>query len=204
MIEIKRIPNIVQWFYKKAIWKSPNDRIWVTFDDGPDEIYTKKYLDLLNSLNIKAIFFVVGSKVTNDEIIKDILDSGHEIGWHGQDHIRFSGLSRDELLYQFRMKEKFEDKYNIQIAYFRFPFGSFKSYMLRIVDAFEMTPVFWTYMVHDYKMKSSAEIHKDLTYLKNSDILLYHDRSNNSEQAYLALKSYLETSTLKFRLLEGK
>jgi peptidoglycan-N-acetylglucosamine deacetylase len=204
MIEFKRTPKIVQWFYKQAIWKSPDDSVWLTFDDGPDPLYTRKYLDLLNSLNYKAIFFIVGSKADDENLINDIINSGHDIGWHGQEHIHFAKLSRDELLEQFRMKEKFEDKYNIQIKYFRFPYGSFRSYMIRIADAFEMDTVFWTYMVHDYKNKSSEKLLSDLRKVRASDVLLYHDSSKNSKEAYIALETFLKTSTLRFRRIKGK
>jgi peptidoglycan/xylan/chitin deacetylase (PgdA/CDA1 family) len=34
----------------------------LTFDDGPDPVYTPQLLDLLKKYNVKATFFVVGWK----------------------------------------------------------------------------------------------------------------------------------------------
>ena len=61
--------------------------IALTFDDGPNEPYTSEILDILDSYNFKATFFVVGDNaLKHPETIKKIISSGHEIGCHGQSH----------------------------------------------------------------------------------------------------------------------
>ena len=46
----------------------------LTFDDGPDQRYTGKILDILKKYNVKAVFFCIGKKIVNNEqLIKRII-----------------------------------------------------------------------------------------------------------------------------------
>ena len=54
----------------------------LTFDDGPDENYTKQLLDLLKKYDIKATFFCVASFAEkNSEIINRMKEEGHTLGY---------------------------------------------------------------------------------------------------------------------------
>ncbi len=58
--------------------------IYLTFDDGPSEM-TIPILDILDSYNIKATFFVVYRRGYEDEY-QEIYDRGHTIGNHTYSH----------------------------------------------------------------------------------------------------------------------
>ena len=61
--------------------------IALTFDDGPDSVWTPKILDILKQENIKAAFFIVGQNgQENPDLIRRIVDEGHEIGNHTFTH----------------------------------------------------------------------------------------------------------------------
>jgi cellulose synthase/poly-beta-1,6-N-acetylglucosamine synthase-like glycosyltransferase/spore germination protein YaaH/peptidoglycan/xylan/chitin deacetylase (PgdA/CDA1 family) len=58
-------------------------KIILTFDDGPDETWTPKVLDILAEKHVPATFFVVGKNVEeNIPLLKRIYREGHEIGNH--------------------------------------------------------------------------------------------------------------------------
>ncbi|MGM1048801.1 MAG: polysaccharide deacetylase family protein [Bacillota bacterium] len=58
-----------------------------TFDDGPHPQYTPKLLDLLKLHQVKATFFVLGSKAEQyPELIRRIDREGHQIGIHNYCH----------------------------------------------------------------------------------------------------------------------
>lgn len=62
-------------------------KIALTFDDGPDPVYTPQILDILKKENVKAAFFVIGENgQANPELVKRIVDEGHEIGNHSFTH----------------------------------------------------------------------------------------------------------------------
>jgi cellulose synthase/poly-beta-1,6-N-acetylglucosamine synthase-like glycosyltransferase/peptidoglycan/xylan/chitin deacetylase (PgdA/CDA1 family)/spore germination protein YaaH len=62
-------------------------KIVLTFDDGPDPRWTPQILDILKTENVKACFFVVGENgQANPDLLKRIVDEGHEIGNHSFTH----------------------------------------------------------------------------------------------------------------------
>ncbi len=76
---------------------SKKRRVALTFDDGPDEM-TAEYLKLLDTLHIRATFFLVGKNCANRRnAVLDMVSSGHEVAGHGYTHRRFTKLSQDEL-----------------------------------------------------------------------------------------------------------
>jgi len=69
-------------------------RIVLTFDDGPDEAYTPRILDILKKENVPAAFFVVGSMAEKAiPLVKREFDEGYEIGNHTYFHPDISTIS---------------------------------------------------------------------------------------------------------------
>lgn len=68
------------------IYHAENKRAFLTFDDGPSTV-TPTILDILKQENIKASFFVLGSRVNAmPEMTKKMYDEGHYIANHGYSH----------------------------------------------------------------------------------------------------------------------
>ena len=73
--------------------------IALTFDDGPNEPYTRQILDVLAEYGAKATFFVIGKWVRKaPEIVREIASAGHEVGNHSETHPQMGQLSQDECL----------------------------------------------------------------------------------------------------------
>ena len=71
----------------KNIYHSDTKRAFLTFDDGPSSI-TNTILDVLKQENVKATFFVLGSRVeVKTDVVKRIYDEGHYIANHGYSHV---------------------------------------------------------------------------------------------------------------------
>ncbi|WIV12541.1 polysaccharide deacetylase family protein [Proteiniborus sp. MB09-C3] len=80
----KPASNIINTLNKENAWS--NKTVYFTFDDGPSSI-TTKVLDLLKKENIKATFFVIGTKTDEGKtLLKRISDEGHAIGNHTYSH----------------------------------------------------------------------------------------------------------------------
>ena len=63
------------------------DGVALTFDDGPDPIFTPRILDILAQFDARATFFVIGKRAEqHPEIIRAIAAAGHEIGNHTYTH----------------------------------------------------------------------------------------------------------------------
>ena len=62
----------------------------LTFDDGPDPVNTQKILEILEKKNVKALFFITGSKAEKSpDLVKIISDKGHSAGNHSYSHSNF-------------------------------------------------------------------------------------------------------------------
>ncbi|TCN41128.1 cellulose synthase/poly-beta-1,6-N-acetylglucosamine synthase-like glycosyltransferase [Kribbella orskensis] len=67
--------------------------IAITFDDGPDPVWTPKVLDLLKAQKVKATFFVIGTEVAaHPELARRIVAEGHQIGLHTFTHANLSTI----------------------------------------------------------------------------------------------------------------
>ena len=99
--------------------------IALTFDDGPDAIYTPKVLDILKSNNIKASFFIIGKKIKKfPEVAKRIYSEGHAIGNHTYNHLNCLYINIDQLKYEVSRTETLIDSlFGKSNKYVRMPFG---------------------------------------------------------------------------------
>jgi len=63
------------------------NKIALTFDDGPNPFWTKKVLDVLDNYNVKANFFVLGKWVEkHPDVLRETFDNSHLIGNHTYSH----------------------------------------------------------------------------------------------------------------------
>ncbi|RFM30504.1 glycosyltransferase [Deminuibacter soli] len=81
-------------------WGAPKDKKMVlTFDDGPDPVYTKQILDTLAKYKVPAAFFIVGIQAENYiPLVKRIYNEGYEIGNHTFTHPNIANISKKRAL----------------------------------------------------------------------------------------------------------
>ncbi|NVO19091.1 MAG: glycosyltransferase [Bacteroidetes bacterium] len=78
-------------------------QISLTFDDGPDERYTPKILDILKEYKVPAVFFVTGINAEqNLELVRRIYNEGHELGNHTFIHPNLENISDQRLELELR------------------------------------------------------------------------------------------------------
>jgi peptidoglycan/xylan/chitin deacetylase (PgdA/CDA1 family) len=67
----------------------------LTFDDGPDPLWTPRVLDALAACGARATFFPIASRAArHPALMARILAGGHAVGLHCDEHVRHS--ERDE------------------------------------------------------------------------------------------------------------
>jgi peptidoglycan/xylan/chitin deacetylase (PgdA/CDA1 family) len=151
----------------------------LTFDDGPNSTWTPRLLDLLASHEIRASFFLVGSRAQNEPaLVRRIEAAGHLIGNHSWSHLHLAWAStrtiEEELT---RANQVLEQATGKPIRYFRPPFGARRPEVLRTARRLGLTPVMWNAMTSDWKNPSADEIAGQLT--RKIDSLARHDRAAN-------------------------
>lgn len=104
--------------------------VYLTFDDGPSKNITPQILEILKNEEVKATFFVLGSRVeAHPELVKQEYDEGHYIANHGYSHAYTSIYSSVEaVLEEYNHTEEIiksaieNQEYSSHL--FRFPGGS--------------------------------------------------------------------------------
>lgn len=75
----------------------------LTFDDGPNPIFTPRLLDILQKHHAKATFFMVGQAAERyPDLVRKVSEAGHAIGNHSWDHPSFPLITGPERRAQIR------------------------------------------------------------------------------------------------------
>ena len=95
---------------------TPQKKVAITFDDGPDPTWTPKILDVLKEKNAKATFFLIGAQVEKfPGIAKRIYNEGHEIGNHTFTHPDISNIYKRYFEVELNLTERlFESKLGVK------------------------------------------------------------------------------------------
>ncbi|MGA9172844.1 MAG: polysaccharide deacetylase family protein, partial [Thermoactinomyces sp.] len=89
MMELDRIKD------KTMVFEGPKfkKQIALTFDDGPDRVFTPQILKILKQKQVPATFFVVGNMVRKyPDVLREIDQDGHTIGNHTFNHPELTKL----------------------------------------------------------------------------------------------------------------
>ena len=82
-------------------------KVALTFDDGPDSIYTGQVLDALKQHGIPATFFLIGRNANEyPQVVQRIFEDGHVIGNHSWSHPRLTRVGPEQLQQEIRDTEK--------------------------------------------------------------------------------------------------
>ncbi len=97
----------------------------LTFDDGPDPVYTPQILDILAEKGAKATFFIVGSAgVVNGDLLRRIYRDGHDIGNHTFTHVNSSEVPGEYLKFELTATQRLlEATVGARTHLFRPPFA---------------------------------------------------------------------------------
>jgi peptidoglycan/xylan/chitin deacetylase (PgdA/CDA1 family) len=155
------------------------ERVYLTFDDGPDAEVTPKVLDILDEAGFCASFFVVGEKVSRSpDLVRRMVTSGHRLENHSQHHLkRFSLLTPGQTgreIDEAQMVIQREAGY--LPGYFRAPAGLRSPWVLPLLQRRGLRLVTWTRRGFDAVSRDPERVLARLTRGVNAgDILVLHD-----------------------------
>lgn len=172
-----RPPLLIQRLFDNFIWSTSNNKILLTFDDGPTEAATMEILNILNANNIKSIFFCVGNNIKkNPELTERILLDGHTIGNHTMNHKLLTKMNRQESITELSaFNEMMKEKFSYNVKYFRPAHGKFNLRTKRLLDELKMKCVMWSLLTYDYENNLEKVKYSVDNYLTESSVIVFHD-----------------------------
>ncbi len=178
----------------------------LTFDDGPHPSYTPKLLKILKDNDVKATFFVLGSRIAEyPKIAVQIHKEGHLIGNHSYSHPFYKKISHEkvdkEVLKTNDIIKKTTGIKNIK--YHRPPYGSLPKYYITKAEDEEFYIVMWSVDSKDYQGHSADyTLDKVLKHVRGGDVMLFHDIHATTLQVIEELIPILKKAGYKFVLLD--
>ncbi len=191
--------DITDAYLRKQIKSNPTNkkRIAITFDDGPS-LKTKELVDLLEELDVKATFFILGCNIKNhEEELMYIYSHDHEIGNHSYSHPNFKNITLEKGLEEIsKTQEEIYKVINHYPRIFRFPYGIANNEVLEKID---FPIIFWNADSLDWKYDDCNEIYKKvLSEVKQDSIVLFHDYNKYKKEAIIKVINYLKNEDYSF------
>ena len=175
--------RFVKKLFGSYVWDIPNteNKIYLTFDDGPTPEITEWVLQELEKYNAKATFFCIGNNIEKyPEIFKKVINQGHSIGNHTFDHLNGWKTSTVEYLKNTFLCEEqiLESKiYNIQSKIFRPPYGKIKSSQANKLRQLGYKIIMWDVLSADFDASISKEkcLENATKSVTSGSIIVFHD-----------------------------
>lgn len=152
-------------------------KVALTFDDGPDSL-TPDYLAVLDTLGVRATFFVVGEHCRRQpELVHEMLRRGHEVASHGYTHRRFTELSTEELWEELEQTRVLLPKQPGDLALVRPPFGAVSPKSLLTCARAGFTTVLWSLNSGDWCNRDPGAVSRQLhtAPVSAGEIVLLHE-----------------------------
>ncbi|MFC0214082.1 polysaccharide deacetylase family protein [Paenibacillus chartarius] len=163
--------------YFKVAGSASENNIALTFDDGPDDKYTAQVLDVLKSMNVKATFFVIGSKAKEyPELVSRMVREGHSIGNHSYSHAVMPKLSTANFEKQIESTQSIlKELAGYEPRLFRPPYGAVNEDQVRWAGEHQFLIVNWNVDSLDWKSLKADQVSSNiLAAARSGSIILQH------------------------------
>lgn len=161
--------------------------IYLTFDCGYENGYTRGILKTLREENVKAIFFITGHYLKSaTDIVEEMINDGHIIGNHSSNHKNFSKISSEMMLKELKSLENdYYSIFNKKLSSFvRPPEGSISDINAKVLKDNGYTSLYWSLAYVDwYKDKyysNHYSYNNVIPRLHNGAIILMHTVSKDN------------------------
>ncbi len=155
-----------------------NRRIYLTFDDGPNERATPAILETLSVESVPAAFFMVGDHVRRfPDRAREVLAQAHMIGNHTFDHVKLLFCGPQRIRTQLEKTHAIiESTTGCTTRAFRAPHGYRSPFLISMIVDMCYTVFGWTFGVFDTAKPGVEVIRRRVRKrLKPGAIVLLHD-----------------------------
>ncbi len=196
--------SLIKKIFSKYTWDIPNteNKIYLTFDDGPMSEITEWVLNQLKKHNAKATFFCIGNNIEKyPNVFTKVISEGHSVGNHTFNHLNGLKTSTEEYLENANLcKASISNLQPATCNLFRPPYGKIKASQAKKVKQLGYKIIMWDVLSADFDTKISPEkcLENVLNNVKSGSIIVFHD----SVKAFPNLE-YTLPKTLKILTKRG-
>ena len=196
----------VKKIFPNYVWDIPNNenKVFLTFDDGPIPEITEWTLEQLKKYDAKATFFCIGNNIEkHPDIFNNIITQGHAIGNHTFNHLNGWKNSTEDYIENVKLcqsqitnpKSHPSDSELAQqiLNLFRPPYGKIKPSQSRILRKLGYKIIMWDILSYDFDQTVTPEKCLD-NVLKNvvkGSIIVFHDNVKAEQNLKYALPKTL-------------
>ncbi|MFF5967392.1 bifunctional polysaccharide deacetylase/glycosyltransferase family 2 protein [Streptomyces collinus] len=201
---------------KPAALDLPAGELVLTFDDGPDPMWTPKVLDVLKKHDARAVFFITGTMASrHPDLVQRMVDEGHEIGLHTFNHPDLSLQTKSRIDWELSQNQlALAGAAGIRTSLFRPPYSSFAHNMdnntwpvTEYIGSKGYITIVNNTDSEDWRRPGVKEIIRNATPKDGKGaIVLMHDSGGDRSQTVAALDDYisgLQDKGYRFHTLTG-
>lgn len=178
--------RFIKKIFSNYVWDIPNteNKIYLTFDDGPTPEITEWVLQELEKYNAKATFFCIGNNIEkHPEIFEKVITKGHSIGNHTFNHLNGWKTSTEDYLENAKLCEtaicsrKLSGLKSATCKLFRPPYGRIKASQAKQLKQLGYQIIMWDVLSADYDATITKEkcLENVVKNVQSGSIIVFHD-----------------------------
>jgi peptidoglycan-N-acetylglucosamine deacetylase len=149
----------------------------LTFDDGPDPVWTPAILDALADHPAPATFFVIGERArAHPDVVAAVLARGHQVQLHCHEHVRHTEAGRAAIERDTVRALEVLGELGVRPTRWRTPWGDQAPWTAEIARAHGLELVGWTVDTEDWRGDRAETMFAAIAaQLRPGAIVLLHD-----------------------------
>jgi len=175
----------------------PADKVVaLTFDDGPDPVFTPRVLDVLAQYHVPATFFMLGwEAAASPDLVRRVAAAGDGVGSHTWNHLDLTRLGEAGLAVQVdRTGALLSAETGWTVTCIRPPQGHEDPGLVRRLSERGLTTVLWSADTRDWTRPGTDTIvRRALAGLSPGTIILLHDGGGDRGETLAALPRIIES-----------
>lgn len=163
-----------------------HNMVAITFDDGPFPQMTEQYLAVLDKLNARATFFMVGQRIEYyPELACRVVEQGSEIGSHSWQHARLDELTAEAIAEDMRLvANQVQAAVGQTVSLLRPPYGGRSDVLLATAEQHGYKVIIWDVDPRDWEDPPPDQIVASvLGQVQPGSIIVMHEGRVNTLQA---------------------
>ncbi|QAT39469.1 delta-lactam-biosynthetic de-N-acetylase [Clostridium sp. JN-9] len=209
--EPKEVLDLINKYSAYYLGDTSKKYMYLTFDEGYENGYTSKILDILKENNVKAAFFVTTPYInSNKDLIKRMVNEGHLVCNHSTHHPSMAAVAKKDkskFVNEFAVNEKaFEEVTGKKmVKFFRPPMGKYSELSLAYTKELGYKSIFWSFAYGDWDIKKqpSEDYAKKVIMQRthNGSIVLLHAVSKTNTNILDSILKYWKSSGYELKSL---